>query len=405
MSEHSGSGRRSQNKGFGQRRNFGSSHRSDGGNRDFKGRSNSDRFRTRSKKENGASGSSWKKDGDHRHRHGSRDVRDNNYHYGSRSQRSSWDDRHNNFDGNGGNPARRRNGYDDAGASPSRNRTNSGYSSGDAGSREKRNNKYDARRGDKKKFKHANRGGVNRARHSGPQRSGYREERLNKRLNEPQVPDHIDPRDLDPAVRQELRSLSKDNADKVAKHLIMSVLLLDEDTDKALAHARAAKDRAGRVSVTRETNGIAAYHAGEWKEAISELRAARRMSGGPGMIAVLADCERALGRPEKAIEVGREYDTSTLDPETRIELAIVLSGAHHDLSNNRAALAELEEVLDISDIPEMSRLRLYYAYADSLEIAGRREDATLWFERADELDQGGFMDTEERLASLRKEGE
>lgn len=247
---------------------------------------------------------------------------------------------------------------------------------------------------------HANRGGANRAQHSGPQRTGYREERINNRINEPAVPADLDPKELDPSVRQELRSLAKDNADMVAKHLIMAATLLDENPEKALAHARAAKDRAGRVSVARETNGIAAYHAGEWKEAIAELRAARRMSGGPGLLAVLADAERGLGRPEKAIEVAHEEGVESLEPGSRAELAIVVAGAHQDLGDNDAALVSLQDALDIAEIPEVNLMRLFYAYADVLEHVGRKEEAIDWFQRSAQLDAGELMDTPERLKNL-----
>jgi len=259
------------------------------------------------------------------------------------------------------------------------------------------------RRSDDRGFQHANRGGANRAQQSGPQRSGYREERINKRINEPAVPADIDPKELDPSVRQELRSLAKDNADMVAKHLIMTAVLLDEEPQKALEHARAAKDRAGRVSVARETNGIAAYHAGEWKEAISELRAARRMSGGAGLLAVLADAERGLGRPEKALEVSREHDVEELDPESRVELAIVVAGAHHDLDDKDAALITLQDVLELPDVPEVNRLRLYYAYADALELVGRDDEAIEWFRKSAELDTENLMDIEDRIAALNGE--
>lgn len=135
-----------------------------------------------------------------------------------------------------------------------------------------------------------------------PQRSGYREERINRRMTDPDIPEEVDINDLDPLVLQDLKSLSKENSEAVAKHMIMAATWMDDDPKLALRHARAAKDRAGRVAIAREVNGIAAYRAGEWKEALAELRAARRISGGPGMLAVMADCERGLGRPEKALE-------------------------------------------------------------------------------------------------------
>ncbi len=249
----------------------------------------------------------------------------------------------------------------------------------------------------------SNRGGQHsedRGPRTGPQRSGYREERINQRMNEPELPADVDPKDLDPSVRQELRSLSKDNADATAKHLIMSAVLLDQDPQKALAHARAAKNRAGRVAVARETNGIAAYHAGEWKEAIAELRAARRMTGGPGLLAVLADAERGLGRPEKALAVSQEEGADQLDAESRVELAIVQAGAYHDLNQIDEAVVVLQEQLDTPDTPAVSRMRLNYAYADALERAGRTAEAREFFTAAAKMDTEGLMDSEDRLKAL-----
>jgi len=242
--------------------------------------------------------------------------------------------------------------------------------------------------------------GRRRDHHNGPQRSGYRENRVNDSSNEPEIPADISPKELDPAIRQELRSLSKDNADKVAGHLIMAASLMDEDSAKALAHARAAKERGGRVSITRETLGIAAYHAGEWKEALTELRAARRMAGGPGLLAVMADCERGLNHPDKAIELGTSEEAAELDPEQRAELAIVIAGAHRDLKQMDEALLVLEPETAASDLPEVTALRVTYAYADALALAGHTDDARSWFTKASKLDVHGVLDADVRLAEL-----
>lgn len=250
---------------------------------------------------------------------------------------------------------------------------------------------------------HANRGGRDQQRDAlHPQRAGFREERLNTRLNEPDLPGDIDVKDLDPLVLQDLRVLSKDNADGVAKHMIMAATWLADDPQLALRHARAAKDRAGRVSVVRETNGIVAYHAGEWKEALSELRAARRMSGGPGLIAVMADCERGLGRPEKAIELARNEDLSSLDQENLIELAIVVAGARHDLGQHDSAVVELQKVNPSLKSTGLTHCRLSYAYADALVLAGRSDESREWFQHAADLDEDGFLDAAERIAQLDK---
>lgn len=252
----------------------------------------------------------------------------------------------------------------------------------------------------KSKRGHSQRGGANRRKRFNPQRAGFREERINNRANDPDLPDDIDVRDLDPMVRQDLRVLSKDNAEAVAKHLIMAATWMVDDPQLSLRHARAAKDRAGRVAVARETNGIAAYHAGEWKEALSELRAARRISGGPGLLAVIADCERGLGRPEKAIEMQRSSEAQQLDKDGRIELAIVCAGARLDLGEAPAAVVTLERAHPDKKDRGESPCRLAYAYANALEAAGRRPEAKEWFEHAVRIDEDEWTDAAARLKEL-----
>lgn len=249
--------------------------------------------------------------------------------------------------------------------------------------------------------RHAQRGGSDREQTKfGPARKGFREERQQKRLNEPDLPEGIDIGDLDPMILQDLKVLSKDNADAVAKHMITAIDLLEDEPKLALNHARAAKNRAGRVGIAREVNGIVAYRAGEWKEALSELRAARRISGGPGLLAVMADCERGLGRPEKAIELSRGEEVRELDAESRVELAIVAAGARLDLGQNESAVVTLERLNPSLEDDSITSGRLAYAYADALIAAGRSEDAKVWFEHAAKVDVNEDTDARERLAQL-----
>ncbi|MGC3906247.1 tetratricopeptide repeat protein [Corynebacterium variabile] len=349
-----------------------------------------------------------------------RDDRDDDRRGGYRGNSERRDDRRGGYNGDRGDDRRgdRRGGY--RGNSDRRDDRRGGYNGDrrDGGRDDRRggyrgnNDRRDDRRGDDRRG--GNRGyrgnsrddngmrpdGRRRDHHNGPQRSGYRENRVNDRSNEPEIPADISPKELDPAIRQELRSLSKDNADKVAGHLIMAASLMDEDSAKALAHARAAKERGGRVSITRETLGIAAYHAGEWKEALTELRAARRMAGGPGLLAVMADCERGLNHPDKAIELGTSEEAAELDPEQRAELAIVIAGAHRDLKQMDEALLVLEPETAASDLPEVTALRVTYAYADALALAGHTDDARSWFTKASKLDVHGVLDADDRLAEL-----
>jgi tetratricopeptide (TPR) repeat protein len=214
------------------------------------------------------------------------------------------------------------------------------------------------------------------------------------------VPDGLDASMLDRSVRAELRSLSKDNADIVAGHLIAAGLALDTDPRRALAHARAARDRASRVAAVREAVGLAAYHAGEWAESITELRTARRISGNPHTLPIIADCERALGRPQQALRALNDPAVGKLDPETRAELFIVVAGARRDLGQLDAALAVLARGGLDRDRPRPGAMRLWYVYADALEAAGRREDAATWFAAAAGVDPDGETDAAERAAAL-----
>jgi hypothetical protein len=177
-------------------------------------------------------------------------------------------------------------------------------------------------------------------------------------------------------------------------------MLVDEDPEAALAHARYARRRASRIAVVREAAGITAYHAGEWAEALAELRAARRMGGGPGHLAVMADVERAMGRPERAIELSRSPEARELGRSEQIELAVVTAGARRDLGELDAAVVALQ-------VPELEAsrrdpwsARLFYAYADNLLAAGRESDALQWFVHAADADTDGETDADARVAEL-----
>jgi tetratricopeptide (TPR) repeat protein len=176
--------------------------------------------------------------------------------------------------------------------------------------------------------------------------------------------------------------------------------LIDVDPKLALAHALVARRKASRIAAVREAAGLAAYHAGEWQTAIAELRTYHRMSGKQTHLAVLADCERALGRPERAIDLYRTADRTQLDAEEVVELLIVAAGARADLGQTDAAVAMLQvrELTATPDAPWAPRLR--YAYADALLKTGRREEAREWFARASEIDEDLDTDAAERVLEL-----
>ncbi|MGY1673844.1 tetratricopeptide repeat protein [Geodermatophilus sp. SYSU D00710] len=158
----------------------------------------------------------------------------------------------------------------------------------------------------------------------------------------------------------------------MARHLVVAGTLVDEDPQLALAHARAARDRASRIAVVREAVGVAAYHAGDYAEASRELRAYRRMSGDEGYRAVLADCERAQGRPEVALRLVREALGAGPEPAETIELRLVEAGARQELGETAAARLVLEGALGGRPVPggvdlaDEGTRRLASAYADLL---------------------------------------
>jgi tetratricopeptide (TPR) repeat protein len=194
--------------------------------------------------------------------------------------------------------------------------------------------------------------------------------------------------------------LTKANAEAVGHYLVAAGEALDVDPRRALSFARAARARAARVAAVREAVGIAAYHAEEWNEALTELRTARRISGDPRNLPLLADCERALGRPEQAARYLSDPDVRRLDAETRTELLIVVAGARRDLGQLDAALAVLARGGLDQSRPHPGSTRLWYAYADALEASGRREEAAKWFVASAALDPDGELDAADRAAAL-----
>jgi tetratricopeptide (TPR) repeat protein len=214
----------------------------------------------------------------------------------------------------------------------------------------------------------------------------------------PSLPGDVTPDQLDPEARAELRTLPGDLAASVARWLVAASR--SEDPQQAYEFACQARKLAARVGVVREACGVAAYRAGDWAAALAELRAARRLTGRADYLPMMADCERALGRPDRALALIRQGGPAGADRATQIELAIVESGIRRDQGRPDAAVAVLQ-------VPELSdgRLRpwsarLFYAYADALLEAGRDAQAREWFRQAAAAGQPGETDAAERLEEL-----
>ncbi len=87
----------------------------------------------------------------------------------------------------------------------------------------------------------------------------------------------------------------------------------------------------------------------------------------------MVDSERGVGRPDRALEVGRAVDRAELPVAVQVSLAIAMSGARLDQGQPELALAELE-------IPQLDPDRafsyspaLFSAYAEVLDELGRTD--------------------------------
>jgi tetratricopeptide (TPR) repeat protein len=234
-----------------------------------------------------------------------------------------------------------------------------------------------------------------------PRRSEPEERTLDQQIYDgPPIPDDISAKDLDKQVRAQLQSLPEKLADRIAKHLIMAGYLIEDDPETAYRHALAARARSQRTAVIREAVGETAYAAGKYAEALAELRTARRLSGRQDYIPMMADCERALGRPEKALAYDTPAARDALDKAGSVELSIVVAGARRDLGQLPAALRILENEPLHSASREDWVARLRYAYADTLLAAERTEDAIEWFHRTIAVDANEVTDAQDRVAAL-----
>jgi hypothetical protein len=233
---------------------------------------------------------------------------------------------------------------------------------------------FDRNASDRKPFDRAGAGGDRRPARADDDRP---------RHDDPEIPEDVTANLLDKVARAELKTLSKDNADWVARHLVMAGRLIDDDPELAHKHAQAAGRRAGRIAVVRESVGITAYALGEFELSLRELRTYRRISGRDDQLPLMVDSERGIGRPEKALELGRSVPRTSLDVPVQVALAIAMSGARLDLGQPEAALTELQ-------IPQLDPERAYVwspalfdAYATVLEDLGRDEEAEQWWQRSD----------------------
>ncbi len=218
----------------------------------------------------------------------------------------------------------------------------------------------------------------------------------------PPLPEDITGAELDRAISAQLKGLPEKLAARVARHLAAAGALLDDEPEVAYQHTLAARARAPRLAVVREATGEAAYAAGHYAEALAELRAAKRMNGATAYLPIMADCHRAMGRPEDALKLAKSPSVVNFAPEAKAEMTLVEAGARRDLGQLDAALRTLE----LAPLNNKSRqpwvVRLRYAYADALVAAGREEDALAWFHRTHAIDSLELTDAAARAEDLER---
>ena len=202
-------------------------------------------------------------------------------------------------------------------------------------------------------------------------------------------------------ITEEIRATARPTAQQDAlSRLARAIDLLERgDPAAAVREAEKAKHAAPRSSAVREVLGLALYRGGRWQDAITELKAYRRITGRVDQNHVIADCLRGLGRTDEAVPLAEEELRGAASNEAKAEAVIVAASALSDQGRFAEALAFLGRAKTRDDVSEPYTLRLWYVKGDILARAGRREEAATEFRKVMRHDPAAF-DAAERLAQL-----
>ncbi|MBK9178325.1 MAG: tetratricopeptide repeat protein [Acidimicrobiales bacterium] len=150
----------------------------------------------------------------------------------------------------------------------------------------------------------------------------------------------------------------------------------------------------------RELLGLTLYRLGRWQEAARELEAFRTLTGSTEQHPVLADCYRALGRPDRVEALWEELRAASPGAGLVAEGRIVMAGTLADTGRLADGVRLLERAMRPTKRPEEHHLRQWYALAALYERAGDLPRARALFRRV-AADDPGFADVSERLRTLR----
>ncbi|KFI51297.1 tetratricopeptide repeat protein [Bifidobacterium callitrichos] len=196
-----------------------------------------------------------------------------------------------------------------------------------------------------------------------------------RRPNEPKMPKGLVWAMLSKDERERLRGLSKEHAENIGLHILAAYTLIEDDPEAALEHAQWAAKQASRIDFARETLAFIAYRKGDYKLALREFRTAYRMNGFTDYLPFIADCERGLGNPKKAIEIVSSDDAKMLRGESKAEMFLVYAGALADLKLWDKAIEIVHTLGRSKGLPGAYRMRALQAEQLFLEEAGRNDEA------------------------------
>ena len=196
-----------------------------------------------------------------------------------------------------------------------------------------------------------------------------------RRPDEPKMPKGIEWRMLTTDDRERLRGLSKEHAENIGLHILAAYTLEESNPELALEHAKWVARQASRIDFARETLAFVAYRQGDYKLALREFRTAFRMNGFLDYLPFIADCERGVGEPKKAIEVAVSDDAKYLRGEAKAEMFLVYAGALGDLKMWDKAIEIVHTLGRSKGLAGEYRMRAVQAEQYFLEEAGRTDEA------------------------------
>lgn len=198
----------------------------------------------------------------------------------------------------------------------------------------------------------------------------------------------------------ELRDTTRPGQTERAYALVAKALqaFMEGDYRRTVSLAAEAKQLALRSARVRELLGLALYNSGDFKEALRELLAFKRMSGSVEQNHLIADSYRATGRPDKAIEILAELNPKDVSEEVWTESLIVAASTLADQGQVDRALSYLSRGdLQPKEV-QPHHLRLWYVRAEILDKGGKHDEARLQREKIAREDPD-FYDVSEKLGA------